>query len=99
MMLGIAMPAPANAFTMVKNQIDAAWSSKTLVTYYNTTHSHNPEDLDMKLFIFNEEIDIYHTWHQTSYLYLSIWTLQYLNPLLAWWSCCDRALCGGLYLN
>jgi hypothetical protein len=39
--------------------------------------------------------DIYHTWHQASHLQLSVWSLQYLNPLLACRCCCNRSL----YLN
>ena len=39
--------------------------------------------------------DIYHTWHQASHLQLPIWSLQYLNPLLACRRRCNRSL----YLN
>jgi len=28
--------------------MNAAWTSETFVSYYNTTRRHNPEDLDLK---------------------------------------------------
>jgi hypothetical protein len=29
--------------------VETVWASETLVSYHNTTHHHNPEDLDFNL--------------------------------------------------
>jgi hypothetical protein len=29
--------------------MEAAWTSETIVSYYNTTWHHNPEELDLKI--------------------------------------------------